>query len=96
MENARVALRMVRAIKAVKELEEIMRDGSVDEGKLVRLLKRLGLKKEQVDKIIEAKRVYDETGDEAEVIKRVAEAFGIPEEVLESAVSAASILDLLM
>ena len=91
-----VGLKLVKTVKAYKELEELMRKGTVDEKTLVKMLRGVGLKKEQVDKIIEAKRRYDETGDEDEVIKCVAEAFGIDVNVLEEAISLVSIVQTLL
>ena len=91
-----VGLKLVKTVKAYKELEELMRKGTVDEKTLVKMLRGVGLKKEQVDKIIEAKRRYDETGDEDEVIKSVAEAFGINPDVLEEAISLVSIVQTLL
>jgi len=84
------AYKIINAVKKVKEIEEIMADGVVDEEKLLTVLKRLGLKKDQIDKILEAKRKYDEEHDEEQLIINIAEAFGIPADAIKQVMTIAS------
>ncbi len=89
------AYKIINAVKKVKEIEEIMSDGVVDEERLLAVLKRLNLKKEQIEKIMKAKQEYDETHDEEQLIISIAEAFGIPADAIKQVMTIASAASLI-
>jgi len=88
-------LRLISALRAVGEIEEMMRSGEVNIDRLCKLLARFGLTKEQIEKIKEAARVYEETRDEERVYEIIAEAFHVPLDEMKKVMAAAEVLSLL-
>ncbi len=79
-------LKLLALLKTASEVEAMLRTGEVDYKRLAGALRKFGINVSE-ETLKEIKNEYEETGDKATVIRKVAEMLGISPESIEDAIT---------